>query len=101
MENCGYLNNETLGGDYTMTMTFDKGNVMQSLAAFLIVRPKWGWLGYGWESDMKDWNEVFLWDVGEPMEDVCGVNGWVYWRRWSYGNVTLDCDTWTGIVPHK
>ena len=97
---CDMLNS-SYRGNYTMIMTFDKNNSMQSLAAFLVVRPEYGWLGYGWESDMRMWNDVFLYDVGEPTEYVCREFGGVYSREWSYGDVSLDCNKWTAAVPHK
>ena len=101
-QNCEMLNNKTKNGNYTMLMGFDANNPMQSLAAFLITRPEFAWLGYGWESDMKDWNSVFLYDVGVPKENVCHVlKDGVFQREWSYGNVTLDCNKWEGTVPHK
>eukprot|EP01084_Bolivina_argentea_P303780 524569_1 len=87
--------------NYTMTMAFDANNAIQSLAAFLIVRPLYAWLGFGWESDMKNWNDVFLYDVGLPKGNCNQVSNGVYQRLWSYGNVTIDCSSWTAVVPHQ
>ena len=88
-------------GNYTMIMTFDANNTMQSLAAFLIIRPKYAWLGYGWESDMSDWNDVFLYDVGEPKGTCVEIVNGTFQREWSYGNVTIDCNNWQATVPHQ
>ena len=36
-----------------ITQALDRGNINASIASFLITRPPFAWLGYGWESDMK------------------------------------------------
>ena len=100
-DNCQLLNNNT-DGNYTLWMGFDPNNTMQSIAAFLITRPLYAWIGYGWESDMRNWEEAFLWNVGEPRENVCNqIGNGVYQREWTYGNVSLDCNKWEANVPHK
>ena len=100
-DNCKLLNDKSKNGNYTLQMEFDANNSIQSLAAFLIIRPKYGWLGYGWESDMRQWNDVFLYNVGEPKENICNIKDGIYSREWTYGQVTLDCNKWEGTVPHK
>ena len=42
----------------------------QSVAAFLITRPPIAFLGYGWESDDRNWHDVFLLQPGKP-EGLC------------------------------
>lgn len=85
-----------------MTMGFNAASANQSVAAFLIARTEIAFLGFGWESDMRMWNEAFLLDVGEPQggcmqEDVPaadrpGGTTKVFSRMWSkLGKVSLDC----------
>ena len=47
-------------------MGMDDSNLNASIAAFLITRPPYAWLGYGWESDQNNWKAPFLYQVGEP-----------------------------------
>jgi Hypothetical glycosyl hydrolase family 15 len=83
-----------------ITMQFDASNANQSVAAFLVTRPPIAYLGFGWESDMSDWNPIFLLQVGEPAGLCAQVQAGVFTRAWTYGNVTLDCNTWTATIPH-
>lgn len=42
---------------------------------------------------MRNWDETFLHDVGEPKEKICNqIETGVYQREWTYGNVTFDCN---------
>ena len=47
----------------------------QTVTAFLIVRPAVGFLGYGWESDDKEWHDIFLLQPGEPQGHCKEENG--------------------------
>lgn len=38
-----------------ITQELDAGSVNQSIASFLVTRPPIGFIGFGWESDMKNW----------------------------------------------
>lgn len=69
------------------------------LAAFLVTRPPIGFFGYWWESDMKDWRSEFLWAVGEPSNTCTVTSSGVFSRSWTYGDATLDCNTWTATIP--
>lgn len=82
-----------------LAMQFNSGNVNQSVAAFLIVRPPFGWLGWGWESDDSDWHDIFLLQAGAPL-GLCeeGPPG-VFSRPWSAGVAQLNCLTWTASLP--
>ena len=82
-----------------ITQGCDAKNVNQTLASFLITRPPIAFYGFGWESDMKDWRQEFLFNVGEP-ENLCteGPAG-VFSRAWTYGQVTLDCNKWGAVIP--
>lgn len=85
-----------------ITQGIDGSAFNQSLAAFLVTRPPIGFLGFGWESDMRAWRPEFLWAVGEPTPPgaLCseGPAG-VFSRPWTYGTAALDCNTWTATIP--
>lgn len=85
--------------DRAITYHFDTSNKIQSLAGFLVVRPPTAYIGFGWESDQRNWDPLFLTDVGTPL-GLCaeGPTG-VFTRPWTRGNATLDCNTWKGVVP--
>lgn len=104
---------------------FDAGNANQSVAAFLVSRPPYAWIGFGWESDDRNWNDLFYLQVrwwrrgcegvgvglhrsshcsscsqaGEPT-GLCaeGPTG-VFSRPWTLGTASLDCNTWTASLP--
>ena len=61
---CGNL--ATQGQTMMMQMDNAPDNANQTVSAFLIARPPYGLLGWGWESDDSDWNELFYLQVGEP-----------------------------------
>jgi len=84
-----------------ITMLFDSANPEQSVAAFLITRPPIAYLGFGWESDMSNWNPIFLLQVGEPSGLCAEVGPGLFTRTWTYGNITLDCNAWRATIPHR
>lgn len=73
----------------------------QSVAAFLVVRPPIGFLGFGWYSNDANWDPLFLLQVGTPA-GLCieGPSG-VFSRAWSAGTATLDCNSWTADLPFQ
>lgn len=80
-------------------MHSSKGNLTQTVASFLIVRPPYGWLGWGWESDARNWNDVFNLNVGEP-EGICEEKeSGIFTRVWSMGTVELNCNDWSAVLP--
>ena len=83
-----------------ITYQFDESNALQSIAGFLIVRGPTAYIGYGWESDQRQWNELFLMQVGEPKGQCVETSDGMFVREWTYGNVTLDCTKWQAVVPH-
>ena len=82
-----------------MAMQFNKGEANISVAAFLIVRPPYGWLGGGWESDDSLWDDIFLLQVGTPL-GLCeeGPPG-TFSRVWSAGTAVLNCSSWNAELP--
>lgn len=80
----------------------DTGNVNQSIAAFLVVRPPIAFIGHGWESDQRSWRSEYLWQVGEPTPAgaICAESpAGVFSRTWTAGTVSLNCNTWTATIP--
>ena len=72
-----------------------------SVAAFLIVRPPIGFIGWGWESDDRKWpqSNIFNLQAGEPT-GLCQVESpGVYSRAWTNGVARLDCNTGTSELP--
>jgi hypothetical protein len=72
----------------------------QSVAAFLIVRPPNGYLGFGWYSNDKNWDPLFLLQAGTPT-GLCaeGPTNGVFSRNWSNGVAALDCNSWIADLP--
>lgn len=81
------------------TQELDVANVNQSIAAFLVTRPPIGFIGFGWESDQRNWRPEFLWQVGEPQGECFQASPTLFTRAWSYGNASLDCASFTATIP--
>mmetsp|Transcript_31425 Transcript_31425/g.82421 ORF Transcript_31425/g.82421 Transcript_31425/m.82421 type:complete len:456 (-) Transcript_31425:265-1632(-) len=71
----------------------------QSVAAFLIIRPPIAFLGWGWESDDRMWDDIFYLQVGTPTGACTEVKPGVFTRQWSAGIAKLDCNTFTADLP--
>ena len=102
--NCADWMRSRCDSDYqkrAITQNFDASNANQSIASFLVTRPPIGFIGKGWESDMKDWRPEFLWQVGEPSTVCSEESPGVFSRLWTYGKVSLDCNSWVADIPVK
>ena len=77
----------------------DAVSANQSVAAFLIVRPPNGYLGFGWYSNDANWDPLFLLQAGTP-RGLCaeGPSG-VFSRNWTNGLAALDCNSWIADLP--
>lgn len=82
-----------------ITQAMDTNFVNQSIASFLVTRPPIAFLGFGWESDMRDWRPEFLWQVGEPTGACSEGPAGVFSRPWTYGTASINCNSWTAVVP--
>jgi len=71
----------------------------QTVAAFLITRPPIAFIGWGWESDDKKWNDIFLLQAGEPKGLCAEVAAGVFERVWTNGKASLNCNTYTADLP--
>ena len=76
-------------------------NANQTIAAFLITRPPYAYIGWGWESDDRQWNDLFYLQAGEPtglcVESPVGV----FSRPWTLGTPQLDCNAYTAELPFE
>eukprot|EP00912_Choanoflagellata_sp_UC4_P000213 UC4_evm3s135 len=71
----------------------------QSIASFLITRPPIAFLGFGWESDDRMWDDQFYLQVGEP-QGLCKIESpGVFSRQYTNGKATLDCNTFEANLP--
>lgn len=82
-----------------ITVQMNSAHVNESVASFLVVRPPTAFLGYGWESDQRDWLQIFNTDFGVPLNNCTEPTSGVFMREWTAGNVTMDCNTLTGLLP--
>jgi hypothetical protein len=73
-----------------ITVQFDKFNVNESIASFLVVRPAFAWIGYGAGQLFPSWNDAFTWDVGEPKSACKQTSPGVFEREWSYGTASMN-----------
>lgn len=71
----------------------------QTIAAFLIARPPIAFIGFGWPSQDSQWSNKFLLDVGVPTSNCEEKIPHVFSRRWSKGEVLLDCARWEASIP--
>ena len=87
--------------DQPMLMKMDNtpSNANQTLAAFLIVRPPHGYLGWSWESGDEKWNDLFYLQTGEPQGLCAEAPTGVFSRVWSAGTAQLDCNKWAAELP--
>ena len=84
-----------------MAMRMDDNNINQTLAGFLIVRPPYAYVGYGWESDDRNWHDEFYLQAGEPTGLCEETQTGVFSRPWTLGTPVLDCNTWTATLPFQ
>lgn len=82
-----------------VAMTRNQDDAKQTVAGFLVVRSPYSWLGWGWESDQKDWSPLFNMDVGHPVGTCFEESAGVFSRSWSNGIAKLDCNSWTASLP--
>jgi hypothetical protein len=89
-------------------MSAGDGNVSTfntTLAAFLITRPPFAYLGYSWQNcgppnvvgrvpgTVRDfWQPMFDLDVGVPTGLCTETSAGVFSREWTKGRATLDCN---------
>ena len=77
--------------------------VSEDLAAFLIMRGPYAWLGYGWVGCITDYEFPDAWnaDYGLPLGNPTSPAPGVFTREWSKATATFDCNAWKGTVTMK
>ena len=79
----------------------------QDLAAFLLVRSEFAWLGYSWRGCNQQYTRPAMLDAdfGVPMDAVCkevgGAGSGVFTRAWTKATVTLDTNSNTATITMK
>ena len=87
------------GRPLTVQMDNSPANANQTIAAFLIARPPYAYVGWGWESDDAEWNDLFYLQAGEPLGLCAEPAPGVFERAWSGGVAQLDCNKWEATLP--
>jgi hypothetical protein len=91
-------------------------DLLQHLAAFLLIRGPHAWFGYSWSGCFGDFDEngnplpvnitfpsVFRQDYGTPTaqcRETAHGSG-VFVRDWSKASIALDCNTWAANITLK
>jgi hypothetical protein len=70
-----------------------------TLAAFLITRPPYAYLGYAWESSDANFSSLFYLAVGEPTALCAEGPAGVFARPYSLGTPRLDCNSFEAELP--
>jgi hypothetical protein len=101
--NCSYFMQVYCSSMSITTMLFSPQSPNQSVAAFLLGRGPNSYIGYPWEGidAWGAWNSLFLLQVGKPQGGCTQVSSGVYSRAWTYGAVTLNCNTWQAVIPNR
>ncbi len=81
--------------------SFDAAARNQSIVVFLITRGPVAFLGSGWESGNGNFDEAFLYQVGEPVAECAETASGVFLREWTYGVVRFDCNNFQADVPTR
>ena len=82
-----------------MLMHMDDAHPNATVAAFLITRPPYAYLGYAWESSDANFSQLFYLAVGEPAGLCAEGPPGVFQRPWSAGVPRLDCNTFSAELP--
>lgn len=83
----------------TLLVNMDDNSVNQTLAAFLVARGPYSWIGNGWESDDRNFHDVYYLQPGTPLGLCLESPANVFSRVWTEGTAVIDCNTWTSSLP--
>lgn len=70
-----------------------------SVAAFLITRPPYAYLGFAWESSDANFSSLFYLQPGTPTSLCSEGPPGVFSRSWTAGLAALDCNRWVASLP--
>ena len=83
-----------------ITMQMDPANAAQTVAAFLVGRTPYSWIGWGWQGcSIPPWPPQFDLDTGGPTGNCTEGPAGVFSRPFQRGVAALDCNTWTASLP--
>ena len=87
----------------TMLWPSSSEDKLPVLAAFLVSRGPWSYIGYGWAGGgsihLPEWEPLWdAYDVGEPTGLCVESPPGVFSRTWSKGSASLDCSSWTATL---
>jgi hypothetical protein len=80
-------------------VTGPAADVNATVAAFLITRPPYAYLGWSWESGDEKWDDIFLLQAGTPTGQCVVEAPGVFSRAWTGGVARLDCGKWEAELP--
>ena len=88
---------------YPIFMEYDPtpAGLLQNIAAFLIARGPWWWLGEDWMgAERAVWSDIYNTDVGVPLTECAETSPAVFGRNYSNGYAELDCSgpTWAATL---
>ena len=111
MEQACNVNNPYLNAPYLAGLSYNGTlnefpTLMQQLAAFLLARGPYAYLGWGewgmvWPENVPFPKQVWDLDVGIPLDTVCEPSphaSYVFQRRYSKVSVQLDCKAWKATI---
>ena len=70
-----------------------------TVAAFLITRPPYAYLGFAWESNDRNFTSLFYLSVGEPTAQCAEGPVGVFARPYSLGTPRLNCTSFEAELP--
>ena len=75
----------------------------ETVAAFLIARGPYAFIGGRGlrDSHEGDWHPLFGLDVGRPIGLCAETSQNTFERRWSRGDVSFDCNTYTASLEFE
>ena len=85
---------------WTVQWPSTQADKMPVLAAFLVGRGPYAFVGFGWygggSEAIPDFDPLWDLDVGLPTGLCTQVAPGVFSRAWTRGTATIDCNAWTG-----
>ena len=79
---------------YPIFMAADSSptGILPNIAAFLIARGPWWWLGWDWlGAVVPSWSPLYNTDVGVPLTECAETSPGIFGRNYSKGWAQLDC----------
>ena len=79
----------------TISLTLLKYSILTLTLPRQLTRGDYAWFGHGWISTATPvWYPEWDMDLGVPIGPMVDAGEGVFTRKWSKGNVALDCTTY-------